>query len=417
MPQAPPDRLSLLYNVSQAFNSSLDLDEVLNRVMDEVIALTRAERGFVVLRGADGQLIFRAARGVDQTTIDAPDFQVSRGVIERVVSEGQARLTSDAQTDAWLGGRESVRNLRLRAILCVPLPLKGAVLGAIYVDSRLHTGIFTQSDVELLNAVAASAAIAIENARLYLVAVEKGRLERELQLASEVQAGLLPRETPRLAGWDFAGHWQPVREVAGDYYDFIRFDDPGRLGLVIADVTDKGMPAALFMALTRSTLRASAANAPSVVEAALRANRLVCADAAGGTFVTLFYGEVNQANGEVTYVNAGHNAPLWYRADQDQFVKLARTGMPLGVEAGSRYEQRTVRLDPGDCAVLFTDGVTDAINAQTEEFGDERLRQVIRAHHAAPAADIIAALVRALEAFTGTTVPFDDVTLVVAKRL
>jgi phosphoserine phosphatase RsbU/P len=417
MAQPSPDRLNLLYRVSQTLNSSLDLDEVLKRVMDEVIAATRAERGFVVLREPDGQLVFRAARGIEQTTVDAPEFQISRGVVERVVSEGKAQLTSDAQTDAWLVTRESVRGLRLRAIVCVPLALKGTPFGAIYVDNRMQAGIFTSGDLELLNAIAGSAAIAIENARLYLVAVEKGRLEREMQVAREVQASLLPRTIPQFPGWEFAARWQPQREVAGDYYDFILAEDSPRLGLVIADVTDKGMPAALFMALTRSIVRASVLNAPSPLDGLLRANRLVCADAAGGMFVTLFYGDLNTTTGELIYVNAGHNAPLLYQAGQDQLVKLIRTGMPLGVEYWSAYEQRSVQLQPGDFVMLYTDGVTDAVNAQEQEFGEERLRRIVLENRAAPAADMLAATVRALEEFTGPATPFDDITLVVAKRV
>jgi len=137
----------------------------------------------------------------------------------------------------------------------VPLQLKGATRGVIYADNRLQAGIFTQADLELLSAIASSAAIAIENARLYQVAVEKGRMERELQVAREVQTSLIPRRTPDVDGWDFAARWKPALEVSGDFYDFIPAD--GRLGIVIADVSDKGMPAALFMALSRSIVRAS----------------------------------------------------------------------------------------------------------------------------------------------------------------
>src|SRR3990172_516506 len=204
MTEPSVDRLALLYRVSQTFNSTLDLDEVLNRVMDEVIAATRAERGFLMLRDASGQLAARAARGMDQRTVEDPRFQVSRGVVELVAREGRPQLTSDAQADARLTIRESVGMLGLRSILCVPLQHKGATLGVIYVDNRLQAGIFRPDDLELLTAIASSAAAAIENARLYQVAVEKGRLERELQVAREVQAGLLPRDTPRLPGWEFA---------------------------------------------------------------------------------------------------------------------------------------------------------------------------------------------------------------------
>jgi GAF domain-containing protein len=169
-----------------------DLDEVLNKVMDEVITATRAERGFVMLYDAGEQLAFQVARGLDQRTIEDPRFQVSRSIIEKVAREGKPILTSDAQSDNRFSMRESVVILGLRSILCVPLKSKEAVLGIVYVDNRLQACIFTQADLELLTAIAASASAAIENARLYQVAVEKGRMERELQMARRVQTSLLP---------------------------------------------------------------------------------------------------------------------------------------------------------------------------------------------------------------------------------
>jgi len=414
--QASGDRLALLYRLSQTFNSSLDLDEVLNRVMDEVIVATRAERGFVMLREADGRLVFRVARGMDQETIDDPQFQVSRGVVEQVAHQGQPILTSDAQSDDRFSMRRSVKVLGLRSILCVPLKIKDKVSGVVYVDNRLKVGIFTQADLELLTAIASSAAIAIENARLYQVALEKGRMERELQMAREVQASLLPRETPHITGWEFAARWQPAREVAGDFYDFIPLDG-GQLGLVIADVSDKGMPAALFMALTRSIVRASMDRAPSPVDGIAHANRLICADSTGGMFVTLFYALLNPATDEITYVNAGHNPPLLYRANEDQLTQLARTGMVLGVVEDAPFEQHALHLNPGDFILLYTDGVTDATDAHLQDFGMERLQRVVLDHRHEPVADVVAALEQAIGDFAGSTAPFDDVAMVVIKCL
>ena len=258
----PPDsstvRLALLVRLAQAFNSSLDLDQVLGRVMDEVIAAVHAERGFVMLHEAGGQLVFRVARGIDQRTIEDPSFQISRGVLAQVAAEGRPVLTSDAQHDDRFSMRQSIVSLGLRSILCVPLVVRDQVTGVIYVDNRLHAGIFTPADLELLTAIASSAAIAIENARLYQAAVETGRLERELQMARELQAGLIPHETPHAPGWEFVARWQPARQVAGDFYDFIPAAGD-HIGIVVADVADKGMAAAIFMALTRSTVRASLA--------------------------------------------------------------------------------------------------------------------------------------------------------------
>jgi sigma-B regulation protein RsbU (phosphoserine phosphatase) len=407
------DRLAFLYRISGTFNSSLDLDQVLNYVMDEVIAATRAERGFLVLRGNDGRLDFRAARGLDQQTIEDPAFQVSRGVVERVARDGTPQLTSDAQTDKWLSVRQSVVILGLRSILCVPLQLKGNTIGVIYVDNRLQVGVFTSADLELLTAIAATAAVAIENARLYQVAVEKGRMERELQVAREVQASLLPRQTPQIEGWEFAAFWQPAREVAGDFYDFI----PGeRLGLVIADVSDKGMPAALFMALSRSIVRANMARLLPPAEGIAQANRLICADAMNSMFVTLFYAQLDPATGEFTYVNAGHNPPLLLRAETGELIELTRTGMVLGLFESVRFDQRSVQLQPGDLVLLYTDGVTDALDAQGQEFGLDRLRQMVLDHRNASAAELASALDGTVTAFAGAAARFDDITVVIAKR-
>jgi sigma-B regulation protein RsbU (phosphoserine phosphatase) len=413
---ASSDRLSLLYRLSQTFNSSLDLDEVLNGVMDEVIAATGAERGFVTLLEPNGGSIFRAARGMDQKTIDDPQFQVSRSVVERVTREGRPILTSDAQSDERFSMRRSVKVLGLRSILCVPLEIKGRMLGVVYVDNRLQTGLFTQEDLDLLAAIASSAAIAIENARLYQVAVEKGRMERQLQMARELQASLLPQQTPEVPGWEFAALWQPAREVAGDYYDFIALDND-RLGLVVADVSDKGMAAALFMASTRSVVRGSVGRAASPSDAIAHANRLLCADATSGVFVTLFYALLDPLAGEITYVNAGHNPPLLHRSDQGHFTELTRTGMALGVVEDSPFEERTLHLNPGDFMLLYTDGVTDATNAHEQSFGTERLQRVVLEHCRATGPGIVSALEQSIQDFVGSMDQFDDVAIVVAKCL
>jgi sigma-B regulation protein RsbU (phosphoserine phosphatase) len=405
-----------LVSLSQTFNSSLDLDQVLNLVMDEVIATTHAERGFLMLREADGSLNFQAARGLDQNTIDAPESQVSRSVIERVAQDGSPLLTSNAQNENWLSQRQSVMFLGLRSVLCVPLQLKDEIRGVIYVDNRYQVGIFTAADLELLTAIAASAAIAIENARLYRLAVEKGRLERELQLAREVQLRLLPDETPQVRGWEFIAEWLPARQVSGDFYDFI-YPDGGEVNLAIADVSDKGMPAALYMALTRSIIRASMLHVGTPAEGITIANRLICTDAAYGMFVTLCYACLDTHTGEVVYVNAGHNPPLFYHAAQDRLNSLTRTGMALGIEDDARYEQRAVQMSPGDFILFYTDGITEAINAQEQEFGRERLCKVLEGQRQAPAGQIVTALLQAIEDFTGSQAQFDDVTIVLVKRL
>lgn len=218
------DRLALLYRLSQTFNSSLDLDEVLNRVMDEVVAATRAERGFVMLRQADGSLLFCVARGMDQETIDDPQFQVSRSVVEQVAREGQPVQTSDAQLDDRFSSRTSVQGLRLRSILCVPLKHKDQVSGVVYVDNRLQVDVFTPADLELLTAIASSAAIAIENARLFdqvqrhaeKLAQREGELQHSLQRLQRTLRGTVNALASAVGGRDpyTAGHQRRVAQLA-----------------------------------------------------------------------------------------------------------------------------------------------------------------------------------------------------------
>lgn len=409
-------RLELLYRVSQSFNSSLDLDDVLNRVIDEVVNTTHAERGFLMLTDPTGGLVFHVARGIDHATIHAPASQVSWGVIEQVATKGQPLLTSNAQDDTRLNERVSVFLLGLRAVLCVPLLYNQQTVGVIYVDNRIQTGIFTPADLEMLNSIAASAAVAIENARLYQVAVEKGRLDRELQLARNVQTSLLPHKPPSVPGWDFAARWTPAREVAGDFYDFLQIS-PDCLGLIIADVSDKGMPAALYMALTRSLVRASTRYTATPAEAIAQANQLICGDSAYGMFVTLFFARLNCTTGELTYVNAGHNPPLLFSQSTGAILRLTRTGIALGVVDDAEYEQRSIRISPGDSILFYTDGLTEAHGSDGEDFGETRLTDLFHKGQALPADTLITALLSAIETYAQTTAPADDMTVFVVKRL
>jgi sigma-B regulation protein RsbU (phosphoserine phosphatase) len=428
IPVSDNDRLELLYRLTQAFNSSLDLVEVLNRVMDEVISVLHAERGFVMLLdnpdkkcspSEPGSFGFRVARGMDQKTIEDPQFQISRTVVEKVTQEGKPVLTTDAQSDTRFSTHTSVMILGLRSILCAPLIVKDKLLGVIYVDNRWHTGVFTLTELDLLTAIASSAAIAIENARLYQVAVDKGRMERELHMARKVQASLLPQQKPELIGWEFADRWEPAREVGGDYYDYIPIKE-GCLGVLIADVTDKGMPAALFMASVRSIMRARMPDALSPAEGMTKVNQFLCAESEDGLFVSMFYAQIDLTQGEVTYVNAGHNPPLLYqRLGQDQnfrLIKLSCTGMQLGVEPDASYSQNSISLNPGDFILLYTDGVTEAIDHQNDEFGMERLQKTVVTSPYSSANDLLFSVQQAIDDFTGPTTPFDDITMLVVKR-
>jgi sigma-B regulation protein RsbU (phosphoserine phosphatase) len=410
------DRLEMLYQLSQSLGSTLQLDPLLNAVMDQVIGVTHAERGFLMLGARAEDLTFRVARGMNQTTIEAPEFQVSRGVVQRVASEGKAVVTSDAQSEDWLAQRQSVATLGLRSIMCVPLRLRGKSIGVIYVDNRLQAGIFRRDDLDLLEAVANTAAVAIENARLHEREIERSRLERELEVARQIQTSLMPPAAPTLPGFDVAGFWQVAREVGGDFYDFVP-QPGGGMGIVIGDVTDKGVPAALFMALARTTLRSCLAAAGSPLAGIHQANRLICTDAGTGMFVSLYYVGLEAGSRALTCISAGHNPPLHLRASDRTVQPLPRGGLPLGIQEGASAAETRIELLPGDSLLLYTDGAVDAQSEEGEFFGLQRLAETMDQSRLLSAAGMVEAIGASVAGFAAGTQPFDDITMIAIKSV
>lgn len=410
------ERLQTLYDVTLSLSSELDLQALLPRVIDQVIEVTGAERGFLMLGKSKDDLTFHVARGLDQETIASPEFEISRGVIERVAASHKSVLTVDAQAEDWLADRKSIHQLNLRSLMCVPLRAKGASIGLVYVDNRMQAGIFTGEDLALLEAIASSAAVAIENARLYSVAVEQARIERELELARGLQTALIPAEPVDFPGLKFAGRWSTARQVAGDFYDFISRPD-GSLAIVIGDVTDKGIPAAFFMAVARTTVRASLAYDVPLASGIAQANQILCADASGGMFVTLYAIEVHPDDGRLECVCAGHHPPLLVRKRTGQCETLPGGALPLGIEEEQPYASATAELQAGDFILLYTDGVPDAIDSSGEFFGMQRLTATLLENYASGPDQALAAVQRAVDRFTAGAPRFDDLTLVGLQRV
>jgi sigma-B regulation protein RsbU (phosphoserine phosphatase) len=256
----------------------------------------------------------------------------------------------------------------------------------------------------------------VEQDRINLIETEKASMEQELHMAHQVQLDLLPGEIPKIPGWSFAVKWLPAGEVAGDFYDFIVRNHTD-VDLVIADVIDKGMPAALFMVFAHTALRAYIDSGFSLIDGITRTNRLMCQESSQGLFVTLFLTCLNPKTGETFYVNAGHNPPLHYQYKLDRFTSLHKTGMALGIDAQATYEERAMQLQPGDFILFYTDGVIEAFNAGGQDFGTKRLQQVISDHRYAAAEEIMMSLATAVEEFIAPASPADDITIMVVKRL
>lgn len=409
-------QLAALNEIARELSSMLDLERLLHHIMRRAVELLNAEAGSLFLTDeATGDLVFRVVHGGAEHLVGTR-IPAGAGIVGEALTTGRPVIVNKVKSDQrWFQDLDKSTGFSTESLLAVPLCTQDCSLGVLELINRRDGTPFQDEDVELLTTFASHAGVAIEIANLHKAALEKERLERELELAHEMQSSLIPRRTPQIPGWDFAAWWKPARRVGGDFYDFVRVGD--ELGVVVADVADKGMHAALFMALSRSIVRASVTAAPNPAEALTRANRLLCADARGGMFVTLFYAQLDPATGDLTYVNAGHNPPLLYRAASRAIEPLANTGIVLGFDPAWPFEQRTVRLESGDCLVLFTDGIPEAAGADDEQFGDGRLEGAIAAAHGAPAGEALAGMRAALEDFIGEVTQFDDITLVVVQRV
>lgn len=411
--QVSPEHLLTLYQITRAMNSSLEFNEVLQQVMDAVIQLTKAERGVLLIADDEtGELVVRVAHGVSGETLEGGDAY-STTVVNQVIETRQALLTNNAMFDDRYQAGQSIIMRGLRAILCAPMLVKDRLVGVVYVDTAMRSGTFSEGDRDLLMAVAGQAGTAIENARLYAVAVEKGRLERELQMARDIQSALIPSRLPQFAGYDLAATWEAAREMAGDFYDVFPLAD-GTLGVVIADVSDKGAAAALFMAVSRSFIRSYAYAGLSPVQTLSQTNDLIVEDSDSGMFVTAYY-SVFEPGGRCWNVNAGHNPPLHYRSATHEVGLLPRGGRAIGWFKNNPLEAQPLQLKPGDVLVYYTDGLSEALNAENQEYGVTRMQEVVLRAAGGSAAAVRDQILEDVNQFCGDVPLFDDLTLVVVR--
>ena len=300
--------------------------------------------------------------------------------------------------------------------ITVPLISQGELIGLVNLGPRLSEQDYSTDDRRLLNTLVTQAAPALRVAQLakqqQAEARQLERMEQELRVARVIQETLLPKELPELAGLQVSAHWQPAREVSGDFYDFLEFPD-GRLGVVIADVTDKGVPAALVMATTRTIIRATAERIVSPGEVLQRTNDLLNPDIPRNMFVTCLYIVIDPSTGKLWFANAGHNLP--YKSTGNGMIELRATGMPLGLLPGMKYEEKEAILEPGESLLLYSDGLVEAHNPNGDMYGFPRLKQFVVEHPVY--VDTIGLLVNDLVSFTGPTwEQEDDVTLVLINR-
>lgn len=409
---------TVLLRVSDVIRRVQPLDSTLAQVARLAPELTGVDRCALLLRDDDGAYRVRAAHAQPESLAEPyRDLEIWSGelpLLDEVCEVGQPLLVDDDCGTGRLGTtwRERFGSCTL---LIVPLAVAGEIAGALLADNVDDTHVFTPRRVRILSGIANQTALAVENARLQLQETERVRLGRELELAQDIQRELLPQEAPDVPGYQIAYRWRSAREVGGDFFDFIQLPY-SNVGLVVADVSDKGVPAALYMMFARTLMRAVALSGREPAAMLVRTNELIVTQSRSDMFVTAYYSVLDVRAATLTYASAGHNLALYAPSAGGEVRPMLTGGIPLGVLAPAEIEQKVLALAPGDVVLFYTDGLTDSLDQQGEAFGDERLGCVLSDHRGQTAVEIADAIDAAVREFVGGAPRYDDLTLIVLKR-
>jgi phosphoserine phosphatase len=406
--------LRVILDVARTMGRALELDPLLAIILDSVRDVLSAERASLFLFDpTTNELVGKIAHGAAGLR-----FSADRGIAGAAAAAGKTINIPDAYADPRFNRDvDQATGYRTRCLLTVPLMgLEGRLVGVVQVLNKIG-GVFTEYDERLAEALAAQVGVAIQRAGLMEHYVRKKQMEGALAIARDIQQGLLPKRPPRVEGYDIAGWCRPADETGGDCFDFTPLSD-GRLAITVADATGHGVGPALVISETRAYLRAMVESSAGADEVLTRANALLAADLADGRFVTAFFGVLDPKAHLLRYASAGHGPLYWYRAADRSVAATASTGLPLGLMGDLPIPAAApVALAPGDAGIFLTDGFVESRNRDEQLFGPDRLTDLVRAHMAAPAADLIATLERAVAEFSAGGPQADDLTAVVVKRL
>ncbi|EEF58544.1 PP2C family protein-serine/threonine phosphatase [Pedosphaera parvula] len=434
--------LDFLHDLGEAFTEGINLDELLYMIANFSVTTTQAAAGAVFLFDKEKQYLqaevvigpFPPALPIPETVkaqspasetsleqlVKSQRVRLREGIIGEVARSGKPVLIQDGLRDPRLVQHE-IPELQTRTAIFIPLKFKDEVLGVMAVVNKEKAeaaDYFNANDLFLLDSLADHAAISLYNATLYTLEAQQKQLDSDLRVASEIQKMLLPGHAPSVKNFQIEGYNLPARHVGGDYYDFLPLND-SRVGIVIADVSGKAIPSALVMTICRSAIRAQARLSESPTEVLQHVHESVIPDLREDMFVTILYGILDTNNRTFTFVRAGHDPVLWYHANTGVMDVIAPKGMAVGMDRIHRLDERLeeckLPLLPGDIITLYTDGITEALNGEDEEFGRDRLINTIKNVAHENADKILQSIFERLRQFTADIPPHDDRTLIVIK--
>ncbi|HTC93419.1 MAG TPA: SpoIIE family protein phosphatase [Terriglobales bacterium] len=407
-------QLSLLFEATRLLNSTLDLAELLELILKIARTELKADRGSVFLADHKTKELWSiVASGLDHEEIRIP---IGRGVAGMVAASGDIINVEDAYSLPYFDSSYDKKfGYTTRSLLCLPIRhFDGEIVGVIQLLNKGGASRFTSDDVDFLNKLSGHMAMALEKARLHREIVEKQRMEKEMALARTIQRSLLPEAPPVVPGYELAVLNEPCFEVGGDYYDFLNLG-PQTLLLVIADVEGKGVSSALIMSNLQATLRALVMHLHSLEVLALSLNEMIYNDTKSEKYLSIFLGLVDTRRSGLHYINAGHVPPILINGETGKYKLLEEGGTVVGLFPTAEYNRGSASLTPGDVLVCCTDGILEAMNAQEDEYGTERLAECVASHRVKPAQAIVDAVLAEVSEFSRSGTHIDDKVLMIMK--
>jgi len=409
-------RFALLLEAIRRINSRLELGSVLGAIMDAAKVIMDTEASSLMMLDVETrELIVTLPTGPVSAQISGLRIPPGKGLAGWVATTGEPLIANEATKDPRFYGDLAKNTFRTRNLICVPLKdSQGQITGVLQAVNRRNGRLFDESDVPIFSAFADQAAIAIEKSRLYEASLEKERLEQQLALAREIQVGFWPKTIPDYARVTLAGKSWPASQVGGDYYDVVPID-AGRCALVVADVSGKGIPAAMIMAAVRGALRTQMESSASMSEVTAALNRMLVRDTPIEKYLTLFWAILDVTTLELTYINAGHNPPVVYSSHEGKTVLLSEGGPVLGLLDDLEFPSSRRTLRSGDLLVMYTDGIVEAQNTEEEMYGMNRLLGMIASAAGCDAAAALNLIERDVARFSAGAPQYDDATLLIAQ--
>jgi sigma-B regulation protein RsbU (phosphoserine phosphatase) len=405
--------LSILNELAVAVGASKNSDDVMAKIVSRSLRAVDAEQGMITLLGEESTDTGKTLVRGNVSSCKGMPIHMNTNLLGWMLHYRKPLILNDPDDDDRFRG---VRwDAGIQSVLCVPLMVKSELTGILTVFNKRHGGAFDDEDQRLLSIIASQSAQVIENARLHEQEKAFLRMQEEVRIASRIQSELFPHSPPMVNGYDIAGKSVPAQMVGGDYFDFIPIGSDC-WGFCVGDVSGKGLPASLLMANTQAALRGQALVDSSPSRIIARSNTLLYRSTESGKFVTLFLGILDPNNHQIHYANGGHNCPILFSGDRSP-TTLAAHGMMLGFMEDFDFGENTVGLAAGDLLVVYSDGITEATNAEGEQFGEQRLIDAVQDYRDASSADLLEKLMRTVCDFAAGCPQSDDMTLVVVKRL